>query len=246
VFKKTYPIWLLGLLVVFLAFGCSDDDDETPTGTNGTPSMEHTPTPINVGVPEAMAQSNDPYAQMATDWVEALASFDSLFTYFIPPSKAAKAAISFVSAADTLVWSWSNGTMTIKLRFWESTTHYHWQYLWDGTLDQVVYDNWVWFYADESKDGTEGHFYWYDNNTTDILFSWTWTYLAGVYNVTYLFTSGLDSLRIAAIINADGSGHVDYYLNDVLSIRVVWYADGSGAWWTYNPDDNGTWSVVKN
>ena len=77
------------------------------------------------------------------------------------------------------------------------------------------------------------------------MFTWSWTYASGIYNITYLLTDGSNSLRITAVINVDGSGQVEYYINDVLSIRIVWYTDGSGAWWTYNPDTNGTWAVAK-
>lgn len=241
--KKTYPIWLLGLMVVFLAFACSDDDEETPTGTNNQQTMDHIPTLDSIQVPAAMAASSDPYAQMAVTYVNMTNGLANLGQYFVPPSKAAKSAAYAGSEADTLIWSWSYGGITVYLKFWETLTHYYWRYMWHGTYDQVVYDNWIWYAANQTKDGTAGQLVWYDDNSLIPFLTWEWTYLAGVYTLTYTFDN-INQLIIT--VNADGSGSLEYYEDSVLKLRIIWYANGSGAWWTYGPDSNGTWLVGKN
>jgi len=241
--KKTNLIWLLGLMVVFLAFACSDDDDDTVTGNNNQQTMDHSPTLDSIHVPAAMEASSDPYAQMAVTYINLANGLGGLGQYFVPPSsKVASVGKLSGNAADTLIWSWSYGGITVYLKFWETLTHYYWRYMWHGTFEQEVYDNWIWYAANQSKDGTQGQLIWYDDNTTTPLLTWEWTYLGGIYTLTYTF-DGIDQLIIT--VNADGSGSLEYYDNGTLELRIIWYAAGNGAWWTYDPVANGTWSVGK-
>mgnify|MGYP001075224990 FL=1 len=45
------------------------------------------------------------------------------------------------------------------------------------------------------------------------------------------------------LINADGSGTVDYYLNDVLFYHMEWDSAGNGSWVYYfgDSENSGTW-----
>jgi len=239
-FKKMYPVWLLAFLFVFLAFGCSDDED--PPTQQTTPTMEHTPTLQSVTIPQAMTQSTDPHAQLAVTYINLANSLSGLGSYFNPPTKAAKTTGFSGSATDTLTWTWNAGYITVILKFWETDTHYYWRYIWHGTYDQVVYNNWIWYDANQTKDGTAGQLVWYDDNSTTPLLTWEWTYVSNVYTLTYYF-EGVD--RLVIVVNADGSGSLNYYDNNILSLKIEWNADGSGEWWTYNPVGNGTWAITK-
>ena len=231
--------WLIGLLVLALAVGCGGDDN----GTNGNGDDEPEDLTIQqISVPQGLteAATEEPMAAMAVGYVTLANSIAGYGSFFETP-----AASSSQTSGDTLTVTWSNGSLTVIMKYWETTTTDNWKIMLNGTDGSTVYVNWTFMEAEQNKSGTGGSLVIYDENTTTVILSWVWT-IDTSDNITVVFTNYEDDERIEIVGNANGTGSVEYYENNVLLYEIEWYADGSGAWWNYSvtPNTNGTWSIT--
>lgn len=238
--------WILILLAIFamaVATGCSKDSSTNGgTPSDDPPEFEGTSNPITV--PTGMANSSDPNAALANAYIGMANGITGHGAWFTPPTRAA--------ADDGPPWeySWSEGGLTVTLIINETAEMYIWEVYLDGTLDQEVFDNYLFYSAWSTIDGSCGGltFYAYDGQGE---MSWEWcTDEFGVYTMTMTFTDSMDTIIIDILVNPDGSGEITYDVNGVTVFMVVWDALGNGEWWTWDasgtPTGNDTWDAVVN
>jgi hypothetical protein len=241
--KKTrWILWLLALMALTLTSACSNDD--SPTGTTPSDAPEFTGSSNTITVPAGMANSDDPNAMMASAYIGMANAIGGHGAMFTPPTRA--------MATDGPPWeySWTEGTLTITLIINETDTMYTWDVYIDGTIDQEVYDDYLFYSAWSDIDGSCGGltFYAYDSSG---MMEWEWcTDALGVFTMTMSFSDGMNTVAIDLLVNADGSGEISYVFNGITVFEAIWDALGNGEWWTWDeggtPTGSGTWSAVLN
>ena len=111
----------------------------------------------------------------------------------------------------------------------------------DGKQGELTY-NWGWaaIYGGEELDDTEF-----------IYLKYTWSQDAsGAYNLSYILDGDSEYEvynRYDCVINANGSGTIDYYFLDALLYHMDWDMIGNGNWSYYIEGEvllEGSWSVV--
>ena len=238
--KSCWILWLLALMALTLVSACSDDS--SPTGTTPTGPPEFTGNDNTITVPPGMANSSDPNAALANAYIGMANAISGHGAMFTPPTRATE--------TDGPPWeyTWSEGGLTVTLIINETDTMYTWDVYIDGTIDTEVFDNYLFYSAWASIDGSCGGltFYAYDGSG---MMEWEWcTDALGVFTMTMSFTDGSDTLAIDLLVNPDGSGEISYVINGVTVFEVIWDALGNGEWWTWDesgtPTGSGTWSAV--
>jgi len=103
----------------------------------------------------------------------------------------------------------------------------------------VVYSfNWVLIYEDvDDYEDLHWTYRWSVDASGNYQFEWT--YDSNDLEVNYY-------LKYNIVINEDGSGTLDYYLNDSLFYHIEWDAAGNGSWIYYLGDftQSGTWDAA--
>ncbi|NOX38021.1 MAG: hypothetical protein GXO78_10835 [Calditrichaeota bacterium] len=145
----------------------------------------------------------------------------------------------------TWTWEVSANNLTIRLVVTVGQdSSKQWALYFDGTdASGNTYNNWKamegWISADE-KSGTLTL---YETNSTNVLVTYEWT-IDDQGNVSAEVQTS-DGYRIVAQKNADGSGFLKFYLNNVLRLEIYWNADRSGNWKAYDENGNlinqGSW-----
>jgi len=108
----------------------------------------------------------------------------------------------------------------------------------DGSAGEVVYSfNWVQLYDEEYIDYVDLHmtFRWNEDASGNYQFDWTYE----GNNTEYEFV-----MEYNILINADGSGELDFYYYDQLFYHMEWDAAGNGSWHYYfeGSEESGSWS----
>lgn len=113
----------------------------------------------------------------------------------------------------------------------------------DGSKGKLLYNfNWIYAYYDD----------YYEDYYDDLFYTYEWEVTSsGVYNFTFYYGSESGeytyALRYDVVVNADGSGTIDYYYEDELFWHMEWDAMGNGSWAYYDTDgtvySSGTWTV---
>jgi hypothetical protein len=185
--------------------------------------------------------------------------------YMEPPEGAQKVNLKATDGTITYTWSYTYEGQTIT---------YYWTYADDATknyytmqiqLDDGPLYNYV--EAWEMKDGSKGkllyNFNWiyayyddyYEDYYDDLFYTYEWEVTSsGVYNFTFYYGSESGeytyALRYDVVVNADGSGTIDYYYEDELFWHMEWDAMGNGSWAYYDTDgtvySSGTWDRIDN
>ncbi len=239
-FSKKHLIWILALMAALVLFACSDDDEKTPTG--GTPPQP-TPTVASIAVPAGMQSSGNSYAQQAVTWVTIANVFISMASQVTAPGKINPMSYKTANAFDSSTWSYTTQGLTFSIIYWDDALTHYWDLRYDGTDGVYTYDDWLVARFVQKKDGTGGSITVYETNTTTVEASVVWTYIGGVYTVT--LTSGTDVVVI--VVNADGSGTLDYTDDGCLELEIEWAADGSGSWVENDcgqGSSSGTWAAA--
>ncbi len=228
---------IIGFLLVVFTLGCSDDDDKV-TGSNGddttVPSVPTAVAELNVPI-ESMRSSGNDYVIYASYLIEIAKGYSALFT---PPASAEKSVYPGLAAADSVVYTWTSGDMTLTMIFKETATHYYWATIFDGTDGGITYDNFTFIEAQEAIDGTSGWLKVYDP-TDRHDFEWQWIIdAAGKFTMVLTGSDDSTTFQVEIVVNADGSGYVEYTEDGPNTWIVTWNAAGTGG--TYAYYDNGT------
>jgi hypothetical protein len=241
--RKGLSVALLGALVIALAVSCSKSTE--PNGNGDAPAWEGD----TIGVPAAMANSQDPQAQMAMAWINMANAIGGFTGMFEPPEQATISPSIQGIQDETWEYSWTNNGLTVTLTITETSDRYTWEVKYDGTDGTYVYDNWVFIEAEGMKDASSMWLKVYEPVTTLLSSEWVWTYDGST--VECVFTSyyqGIPQMKVEITSNSDLSGEINVYeyvgTSWLLDWRAVWAADGSGQWWDYEAGvlvNQGTW-----
>ncbi len=236
------------LFSLFLIFSCSDsssgnDEEEQQTEAPDLQVQE-------VDVPDAMKKSSDPNAQKTVGFVTQANAFSNYSTFWTPQQGAEMPASALGKLPANGEWSyeWSKDSLTITMNITESDDAYHWEIIFNGSMQGETFDNWTYMEATRKKDGSEGNLYLYEYNTTNVNLQWSW--MIDDEDV-YTFEMIGDGFKINVLSNPNQSGSLEFYQGDggsfTISFRSEWASDGSGSWWDYDSsgteEDSGSWDV---
>ena len=227
---------LVAVLALSLMVGCKSSTE--PDNGDQAPAWEVD----SISIPDNMAQSQDPNAQIAVAFVNmanAITGFSQMFT---PPPQATLSPSILGVQDGPWEYTWTENGLTITLTITQTETEITWEIVYDGTDGVYVYDDWTFIEAEVLTDGSEGWMRVYEPVTAMIDIEWSWT----VDDQTDFFEfvmiwydMGVADGKIEIDSYADGSGHMyvyEYILAWILDWECEWAADGSGSWWDW---DNG-------
>lgn len=243
--------WAVLFMFAILFAGCSKDEEEVP---EDFAEFSFDSQAVIDQLPSGLKTSTDDQAQNCVDMIESALDMSDFMDNMEVPDNAVKT--SKKSSGDTWQWTWSYGgeVWTFYWTYSEDSSKKYWtmqiQY---GAGDKFDYIS-----AWEKKDGTGGQlvysFNWvniYDGEYTDYVdlhWIYNWSIDAnGNYHIDWEYESGeteIDNfMSYDILINADGSGSVEYYMNDVLLYHMEWDAAGNGSWIYYfgEMEQSGTW-----
>jgi hypothetical protein len=230
----------------FILFsGCSKDDNNQPQPQPEQNTKEYKAKKITI--PDAMAQSDDYGAQMATAYINMVNGMATYGDMLNPPGKSCVTNFKD-GGTETYTWDVSDdtGNYTITLKIWSAEGTTYWEMYITGKFEEYQMNNFKFIEATQSEDGSKSTFVVYDPETGNKYMSITWTtssdgtldLIFEVYNETFLHIQ----------INADGSGSLElkeWQMNDyVTTFKIQWDASGHGQWWQYDNgevSDSGSW-----
>lgn len=241
-----FLFFLFGFL--FILSSCSKDDSQEPAieedevpqiGIFGT---EDGLLPIQV--PQAMAESTDPHAIMATAYVNLSTSFSIYGAFFEIPEGATSTnrpitAANGRIAADYRTYEWvgTDGS-AIAYQFSEQGNQQLFEiFIKEGgkgylKMMEVVQD----------KGGKSGTMKWFSE--VGMSATWTWEILQ---DESYFLVFSSDDSRYEVKSNKDLSGTVKFYDESQLVSEISWDSKGNGAWTDYDDagqiEDAGEWAV---
>ncbi|VAX23897.1 hypothetical protein MNBD_IGNAVI01-270 [hydrothermal vent metagenome] len=230
------------IIFITLLFSCSSDDNPTePVGQKLEPKA---PTVKTIELPEHMAQSSDPHAQMAEVWIGMANSFTAFSGLFVPP-EGAKSLPKGNALNDEGKYIWTVGPLSITLIYSSDDEYTRWKVIYNGIDNGSAYVNWVFMEAEQTADGNSGTLLMYKENSTELAAKWTWNNAAdGSYDCTFIDQTDA-GWKLDVHENADNSGEMNFYedVNGefILRYKITWNADGSGAWWDYENNESGSW-----
>lgn len=230
------------LPIIFIS--CSSDDDN-PIGSN--PEDEPVLVIEPIEIPEALQNSNSPGAQRAVMYMSMANSFTA-FSAFMSPPPGNSALQKTNGVEEDWEHTWTDGTLSITMRVYESGGYNYWTTTLNGTDGNTVYTNWLMLEARQTMDASSGYLKMFDDNTTDLTFNWEWaTDPAG--NVTMSmsgYEDGVAAFLIEVVANADESGNTKFYEPiSSLIYDISWTSNGNGTYTQYdrngNVVDSGSW-----
>ncbi|MCB0807373.1 MAG: hypothetical protein KDC05_16390 [Bacteroidales bacterium] len=243
--KNLYFVWFVLAMVIFTA--CSDKDDDPQPSNNQQNSESPELQTVSVFIPDEMAQSDNPGAMQAVNYISIANSFTGFAAAITPP----KSSPVFKSGLDgpwVHSWTFDDGTdlYTVTLTITENSDGYSWDMVITGTLGGNVLENFTYMEAWQNQAGTSGSFAMYDPEGSGEMMQVSWnTSESGVYTCTFEMPQ---DMIIEIISNPDGSGEVtvnEWYEGAYeLTFEAQWDATGHGEYWEYYEGeivDHGTW-----
>ena len=207
-------------------------------------------------MPQAMVNSSDANAQRAVGYVDTANTFAQYMQFLTPPSKmdGLRSACNYQGSPWVYTWAVDSGqsdNYTVNLTIDETDTTYTWKVLISGTIYGVAVNDFRLIDGLQNKNGTGGNLFVYDPNGSNLKIRLIWDRGVDHYLLQYGYIP--DGTLINVTLNNDNTGRVSYSRWDesksryILNFQAVWYADGSGQWYTYDSDGNldeqGTWGV---
>jgi hypothetical protein len=239
------------LSAAIIVSACNDDDDKKSSLETAKLSLSAGTTVVDA--PQAMKNSEDPYAQRATGWVELANGMTQYFSYLEFPEGAAKSKTRITASnarvkdtGDVLVYTWSDeqSGYSIGYQISEESDKYVWEiFIKENGSDWLKY-----FHAEEKKDGSSGFmkvYNIYGDNPSSIGFMYEWSRSGD--ELTFTFSDGTDDSVFTITVNEKtGAGSVVTTEGGEKTYEMTWDAQGNGTW-TYYEDgevsESGTWEV---
>ncbi len=235
---------VVGILVGLVAVSCSKKSN--PAGPEEKQNLP-TVTIQQIAVPEHMAQSSNPNAQMAANYIGMANGFASFAYAFTPPNGLAKPA----SVLDDPTWrrTWTHNGLTVTLSVFETVKQYIWETRLDGKDENFTYANWLFMKIEEAKNGKSGTMTLYKPVTSNVQAEWTWeTDTQDAYTLIYLLSDGESGSKLTVTQNADHSGSLQLEEisggSFVPSYQCQWDSKGTGSWKQYSNGEvvsSGSW-----
>ncbi|MDF1573350.1 MAG: hypothetical protein P1P82_17205 [Bacteroidales bacterium] len=245
--------WVAIFAVATISMGCNKENDDTPPAEQ----LSFNTREVMDKLPQGLINSDDEYAQQCVDDIESALDMSTFMDNMVPPEDAVKTSKKAVSG-DTWSWNVTYGDMSYTF-YWsyeEDNAKRYW------TMDIQFNDGERYSYisAWESKDGKNGeviyNFNWvdaYEGSTDyeDLYWRYSWTLDDdGNYEFGWDYDSNTEEydyfLKYTVVVNADGSGYIDYYSMDVQFYHMEWDAMGNGSWTYFYGEEftqSGSWSV---
>lgn len=254
---KTYKvsgIFTVLLALTFILAGCNKEEEGTPPDENLSLNTQE----ILDRLPAGLANSQDSYAQQCVDAIESALDMSGFIDNMTPPEDAERSLLK--ASGETWTWTFFDGMRTYTFywtyeednskRYWNMDIgfegeRYTYIYAWetnDGSQGQIQYNfNWVYAYDDT-----------YGGEYEDLYWTYTWELDSNdAYHFGYKYDSNDTDvsyyLQYDLVVNEDGSGTIDYYLEDALFWHMEWDADGNGSWDFYSDGVaymSGTWTAM--
>ncbi len=222
----------IGIIVLVLTgitvFSCSKDS---------TSSKETQKPPELPAIPQASVPDNAP--------AEVQTLRTTMTGFFTGPSAFMQFLMSVepTRSGDEWIWTKQNNNLTITVKA-KSTNddRINWQLFLNGTDGFITYDDWRAVNGYASPDDKSATWEIYALNDTTVAANYSWD-MDQDGNVESELESNSSIIKIYN--NADGSGKLEHYKNDVLVFEAVWNAAGSGSWKKYDAEgnlmDQGSW-----
>ncbi len=250
---KIYLKGFIGLLILSLIVVGCDKEDELPTFEKLSFDGEE----VLAKLPSGLTSSSDQYAQECVGLIEDALNMSSFIDNMDVPPNAQRSAKK--GSGDTWTWTWAYGgqSFTFHWTFTEDNAKRYWsmdvsfgdgiQYdyidAWemkDGSGGEVVYNfNWVAIYGDEPiEDYVDLYWQYTWNLDSSGNYHFTWTYDTDDPEYAYF-------MHYDVVVNADGSGEIDYYFFGEPYYHMEWDTAGNGSWAYYfgGIESSGTWTA---
>lgn len=239
-------LYIFGFL--FILSSCSNDDsqepmieeeDEPQIGIFGTEDGL-----IPVQVPQAMAESSDPHAIMATAYVNISTSFSIYGAFFEVPEGATPSSQPITAsngriAGDYKTYEWigTDGS-AIAYQFSEQGGQELFEiFIREGGKGYLKFMEVL-----QDKGGKSGTMKWFSELGMSAI--WTWEILQDE-SYYLVFTSEDSKYEVKS--NKDQSGNVKFYNENVLISEISWDSKGNGIWKDYDEsgalEEEGEWEV---
>ncbi len=233
---KTFRIIILFTTIFSMVFisSCKKDDDTNPN--NNAPQYQVK----TITIPEAMAQSSDPGAQMAVNYLN-MANNLAVYSNMMSPPKSAFVSQLKDGGAEIYTWDVNDGeknNYSVTLKITETSEYIHWEMIIDGLFEGMQLHNFTFIMAEQYKDGSDNTFTIYDpENPGTVFMKFNWHESDGTFYLTIVVPG---DIQVIIIVNADGSGSIEAkeWENGLymLTYKAQWEASGHCEYWEY---DNG-------
>ena len=243
--KKVILLLLFPLIfAALLLTGCKkdNDSDSNPDNQNAEPYPFKT-----IIIPEVMAQSANPGALMAVEYISSYNDMAAYSSMLKPPGKSVRI---FYKDDGEEIYNWEtdndSGKYTSTLKIWKSDYKTTWELFVTGNLDGHELTNFKYLSAIHLNDGTGDSFVVY-NPATGLWHKDINWYGDGNGNDDLAFTV-FEETKLHVALNSDGSGSLEYSLwvgdANMEVFKAQWNTNGHGIWWQYDDGmetGNGSW-----
>lgn len=245
------------LLIGLVVFSCKKEE-VFPDDVEG---LSFDSEEVLAKIPAGLKNNENEYAQSCYDFIETALDMTSFIDNMEVPEDAVPSSKKATTGSSAWQWSWHYGgesftfywsyEETSSKRFWTMDIQYNngpratyieaWESL-DGSQGEVKYNyNWL---AVEYGGPLEEDDY--------IFWKYTWNLdNAGAYNISFYWDNANNEVQYLArydvVVNADGSGTIDYYSMDMLFYSMTWDVVGNGTWSYFVDGDlylSGIWDAV--
>lgn len=244
---------LIALMAV--AISCSNDDEPEPNNLDNAALSLAESTQI-LEVPEAMLQSDDPYAQQVAGMISMANGMGSSLALFTPPAGATHTndiitpVNGRTAATRAVVYKWSDpqyGSVAYQIQ--DVSDKYIFELFYKGADDAGWYR---YLYAEEMKDRSTGYMAMYDawgneSETRDAeLFRWEWSREKD--NFSFSMSAGENGTLFTATVNTKTkAGAMQFYDGPVMYSEITWTGAGTGTWKHFDSEGNvvesGEWTA---
>lgn len=232
----------LVLMTMFIV-GCSKEEDPPEQFQ----SLAFDSEAVMDMVPDGLKNCDDDHAQECYSFIESAVDMSQFIDNMEVPDDAQRSLSKAASGAETWQWSWNYGGESFTFywsyeetggkRYWTMEIQYNngprynyidaWENM-DGSGGEITY-NYGWAGVLSSEPMEE-----------EFLVYWTYSWsldASGAYHLSFNWNSNeieYDNYIVyEAVINANGSGNIDYYLMDELYYHMDWDVMGNGSWVYY-------------
>ena len=219
-----------GLMIALLSSGCTN----SPTAPE-----QSTPTIPSISFKGPKTNSSDPNAQSVITSVASLNVYTEQLTLL--------GSLPSVQKGNTRTWTYTFKQLTATLTATaQADGSDQWALVLNGTdTSGTNYSNFTVGRGTTSADGKNGTWDLYDSTSTSPLSELSWTTTNDILNGTLKsFQGGSVNAQTIVVNNPDNSGQLTLYSGTTLTFKAVWLPNGSGQWWTYDP--NGAQSGIGN
>ncbi len=230
--RRVIRILAIGTTAALLLSGCTNSPTEPQQTTPTIPSLAFKGPKTN---------SSDPNVQS----IDSVVTIMNVYTQQLSLLK----ALPGVQKGNTETWTYPLHSLTYTLTATlQPDGSAQWILVINGTdTSGAMYNNFTVGRGRTSADGKNGTWDVYDSTSTTPVSELTWTTNNNVLTGTLKSFQGESvDAQMVLINNPDNSGQLTLYAGTTLTYKAAWLADGTGNWWTYNPNGSqsgtGFWS----